>query len=181
MTPFPHTRLVIIGATGCGKSTLAERLAHKLDLNLIELDALHWRPGWVEAPDEEFRSLTDEATRAPRWVAAGNYQIVRDLVWSRAQVVIWLDYPFWTVFWRLTRRIFRRWWTQELVCGRNRETLWGHFKLWSEDSLWHWLLKTYWRRKREFPQLLRQPAHQHLDVYRFTTPAQTEAWFTSLS
>ncbi|MCS6995029.1 MAG: AAA family ATPase [Anaerolineales bacterium] len=181
METFPYTRLVVIGVTGSGKSTLAERLARKLDLTFIELDALHWRPGWVEAPDDEFRALTDQATRAPRWVVAGNYHIVRDLVWPRAQAVLWLDYPFWTVFWRLTGRIFRRWWQRELIWGTNRETLWVHFKFWSDDSLWRWLLKTYWRRKREFPQLLALPEHRHLHVYRFETPEQTEKWFAALS
>lgn len=180
METFPYTRLVVVGTTSSGKSTLAERLSQKLNLNFVELDALHWRPGWVEAPDDEFRVLVQEATRAPRWVVAGNYQVVRDIVWPRAEAVLWLDYPFWTVFWRLTFRIFRRWWSQELLWGTNRESLWLHFKLWSDDSLWHWLFKTYWRRKREFPQLFGLPEHQHLRIYRFETPKQTEDWLASL-
>lgn len=181
MEPFPYTRLVVVGATGSGKSTLAERLSQELNLDFVELDALHWRPGWVEAPNEEFRALVDDATRAPGWVVAGNYRITRDIIWPRAEAVLWLDYPFWTVFWRLTRRIFQRWWSRELLWGTNRETLWIHFKLWSDDSLWRWLFKTYWRRKREYPQLFALPEHQHLRIYRFETPRQTEDWLASWS
>lgn len=177
---FHYTRLVIIGATGSGKSTLAERLARLLALDWIELDALHWRPGWMPASLDEFRMLVDEATKAPRWVASGNYSAVRDLIWSRAQALLWLDYPFWTIFWRLTLRIFRRWWRKELLWGTNYESLWVHFKFWSEDSLWHWLFKTYWRRKREYSELLTRAEYRHLQVFHFKHPQATEAWLSGL-
>ncbi len=181
MHPFPYRRIVVVGTTSSGKSTLAGQIAEKLALDLIELDALHWEPNWVEAPDDVFRQRVDNATRAPAWVVAGNYSIVRDIVWPRAQAVIWLDYPLSTVFWRLTRRTFRRWWTRELLWGTNRESLWVHFKLWSEESLFHWLFKTYWRRKREYPQLFALPQHAHLHIIHFKTPQETEAWLKTLS
>lgn len=181
MTPFPYRRLVVVGTTSSGKSTLAAQIAKKLGLDFVELDALHWEPNWVEAPDDVFRQRVDAATRAPGWVVAGNYATVRDIVWPRAQAVIWLDYPLPTVFWRLTRRTFRRWWTRELLWGTNRESLWVHFKLWSEESLFHWLFKTYWRRKREYPQLFALPQHAHLHIIHFKTPQETEAWLKTLS
>lgn len=180
MTSFPYKRLVVVGTTSSGKSTLAKRLADKLGGNFIELDALHWEPSWTEAPLEVFRGRVETATQAPAWVVAGNYRIVRDIVWSRAEAVIWLDYPFLRVFWQLTRRTFSRWWTQELLWGTNRENLWTHFKLWSEESLFHWLFKTYWRRKREIPALLSQPEHGHLQLIRFKSPRETEAWLEGL-
>jgi adenylate kinase family enzyme len=180
MEPLPYTRLVVVGATGSGKSTLAERLSKKLRLEFIELDALHWRPNWTEAPKEEFRALVDESTRAPRWIIAGNYGIVRDISWPRAQAVLWLDYPLWTIFWQLTFRTFRRSWTKELLWGTNRESLWGHFKLWSDESLWHWLFKTYGRFRREYPQLFAMPQYYHLKIFHFKTPRETEKWFASL-
>ena len=180
MTSFPYKRLVVVGTTSSGKSTLAKRLADRLGYDFIKLDALHWEPGWTEAPLEVFRGRVETATQAPAWVVAGNYRIVRDIVWSRAEAVIWLDYPFLRVFWQLTRRTFSRWWTQELLWGTNRENLWTHFKLWSEESLFHWLFKTYWRRKREIPALLSQPEHGHLQLIRFKSPRETEAWLDGL-
>jgi len=180
MEPFPYTRLVVVGTTSSGKSTLAEKLSQKLKLDFVELDALHWRPNWTHVTDEEFRALVDQSTQTERWVVAGNYRVTRDIIWPRAEAVIWLDYPLWTIFWRLTFRTFRRWWTNELLWGTNRESLWNHFKLWSDDSLWHWLFKTYWRRKREYPQLFALPENSHLKVVRFENPLQTEAWLASL-
>ncbi|MFZ5885767.1 MAG: shikimate kinase [Chloroflexota bacterium] len=179
MTPFPYHRFVVIGTTSSGKSTLAKRLAGKLGYDFIELDALHWEPNWAEAPLEVFRQRVETATQAPAWVVAGNYHVVRDIVWSRAEAVVWLDYSFPRVFWQLTRRTFLRWWTQELLWGTNRESLWTHFKLWSEDSLFHWLFKTYWRRKREIPALLSLPEHRHLKLFHFKHPQETEAWLNT--
>lgn len=180
MQPFPYRRIIVIGVTSAGKSTLAERLAQKLGLEFIELDALHWEPNWVDAPDDVFRQRVAAAIAAPGWTLAGNYSVVRDLTWPRAEAVIWLDYPLPIVFWRLLTRTLRRWWTRELLWGTNREDLWNHFKLWSDDSLFHWLFKTYWRRKREIPQFLARPEYAHLKLIHFKTPRETENWLNSL-
>lgn len=176
MTSFPYNRIVVIGVTSSGKSTLAETIAKRFGMDFIELDALHWEPGWQEAQPEVFRARVEEAIRAPRWAIAGNYREVRELTWSQADAIIWLDYPLPTVLWQLTRRTFRRWWTHELLWGTNYESLWSHAQLWSTESLFHWLFKTYWRRKREYTLLLSQPEHQHLRVIRLKHPKETQEW-----
>lgn len=180
MNVFPYQRVVVIGVTSSGKSTLAEKLAKRFGLDFIELDALHWEPNWKSAPPEVFRTRVEKATQSQKWIVAGNYHVVRDLVWSRAEAAIWLDYSLLIVLWQLTRRSFKRWWTRELLWGTNREPLWVHFKLWSEQSLYHWLLKTYWRRKREYPVLFSQPDYQHLNVIQLKHPRETEAWLKDL-
>lgn len=188
MTPFLHKRIVVIGTTSSGKSTLAEQLAKKLSLDFIELDALHWEPNWKEAEVEVFRKRVETVTSLQRgksedssgWVVAGNYRIVRDLIWPNAQAVIWLDYPFPIVFWRLLTRTIRRAVTQEELWNGNRETFWGHLKIWSQDSLFNWLFKTYWRRKRETPALLNLPEHKHLELIHFKHPREAEEWLNSL-
>jgi adenylate kinase family enzyme len=181
MSSFPYKRLIVIGTTGSGKSTLAERIARKFKLNFIELDALQWEPGWQAAPLEEFRERVSKALQASPWIVAGNYHVVRDLVWSKAEAVIWLDYPLWTIFIQLTQRTFRRWWTQELLWGTNREPFWVHFKLWSDESLYHWLFKTYWRRKRQTPELFTLPEHKHLKLIHFKHPREAEEWLKKVT
>ena len=181
MSPFPYQRTVVIGVTSSGKSTLAEKLARQFALNFIELDALHWEPNWQAAPLEVFRARVEKALRqSDRWIVAGNYHVVRDLIWPKAEAMIWLDYPLLTVLRQLTRRNFQRWWTQELLWGTNREPFWNHFRLWSKESLYHWLFRTYWRRKREYPMLLSQAEHQHLNLIRLRHPKETEEWLERL-
>ena len=180
MSSFSYQRVVVVGVTSSGKSTLAEKLAQRFGLSYIELDALNWEPNWQAAPLEVFRARVEKAIQAEKWIVAGNYHVVRDLIWPKAEAILWLDYPLLTVLWQLTRRNFRRWWTQELLWGTNREPLWNHFKLWSNESLYNWLFQTYWRRKREYPLLLSQPEHQHLKLFRFATPKETEKWLENL-
>jgi adenylate kinase family enzyme len=176
MSSFSYKRVVVVGVTSSGKSTLAEKLAERFNMSYIELDALNWEPNWQAAPLEVFRARVENATQAKKWIVAGNYHVVRDLIWPKAEVIIWLDYPFLTVLWQLTRRNFKRWWTQELLWGTNREPFWTHFKVWSNESLYNWLFQTYWRRKREYPMLLSQPEHGHLKLIRLRHPVETKEW-----
>ncbi|WP_345306856.1 AAA family ATPase [Candidatus Villigracilis saccharophilus] len=180
MNTFRYKRIVVIGTTSSGKSTLAKRLAEKIGGDFIELDALHWESDWVEAKLKVFRERVETATGSQVWVVAGNYHVVRDLIWPKAQAVIWLDYSFSLVFWRLLTRTIRRWVTQEELWNGNREQFWGHFKIWSEESLFHWLFKSYWRRKRETPQLLALTEHVHLKVFHFQKPNETENWLKNI-
>ncbi len=174
---FPYQRVIVIGATGSGKSTLVEKLEQHFGLPGMDLDALHWLPNWVNRPTPEFRVLVTEVTRTDNWALAGNYNVVRDIIWSRAQAIIWLDYPFWTIFWQLWNRTWRRWWRRELLWGTNYERITSQFKLWSpEDSIFRWLFETYWRRKREIPQLLAQPEYSHLQIVHLRSRAETKEW-----
>lgn len=177
---FPYTKLIVVGTTSSGKSTLAGKLAVKLKLKYVELDALYWQPNWVGTPDDEFAVKVEEATRGERWVMAGNYSLTRPITWPRAEAVIWLDYSFPVIFWRLSVRTIRRAVTKEELWNGNREKFWWHLKLWSDESLFHWLFKTYWQRKRDYPQLFAQPEYSHLKVIQFETPWRTQNWFENL-
>jgi adenylate kinase family enzyme len=144
------------------------------------LDALNWGPNWTAASDEILRARVEEATRSPGWVVAGNYRITRPVTWARAETIIWLDYSFPVVFWRLLTRTIRRAITREELWNGNREKFWWHLKLWSDESLFKWLFKTYWRRKREYSQLFALPEHEHLKVIHFKKPQETEEWLSNI-
>jgi adenylate kinase family enzyme len=172
--------VIVIGTTSSGKSTLAKQLADKIGGEYIELDALYWEPNWKPAENDIFRARVETAVQSDVWVLAGNYHVVRDLIWPNAHAVIWLDYSFPVIFWRLLTRTIHRWVTREELWNGNRETFWWHLKIWSDESLFHWLFKTYWRRKREYPILFALPENSHLKIIRFKNQKETDEWFADL-
>jgi adenylate kinase family enzyme len=176
MNDFLH-RIIVTGSTGSGKTTLALQLARRLAIPGIDLDDLYWGANWTPVALEEFRAKTDQATRQPCWAISGNYRVVRDITWPRADTLIWLDYAFPLVFYRLMKRTISRIISGELACNGNRETVSAAF---GKDSIIVWLFKSYWRRKRDVPKLLMQPEHAHLRVYHFHSPRETNRWLASL-
>lgn len=180
MTDFPIAvqcalnRVVVVGSTGSGKTTLARQLSALLTLPHVELDALNWDPNWTSAPTDVFRQRTDEASRGDRWVVDGNYSKVRDIVWRRADTLVWLDYPLAIILWRLFWRTLGRVRSGEELWNGNRESAREAFL--SRDSLFLWALKTYRRRKREYPAVLTRPEYAHLIVFRHRSPGETERW-----
>jgi adenylate kinase family enzyme len=178
---FPFARAVVVGVTSSGKSTTARALAELACLEFVELDALHWENNWTCAPRETFLERVAAATPPQeRWVAAGDYRVARELLWPRAECVVWLDLPLSTVFVQLVSRSVRRWWTQELLWGKNRESIWAHLKVWSKDSLVYWLFATYWAKRRELLEQLARPEHRHLAVLRFQHRGQLQEFLAGL-
>ncbi len=171
-------RVIVVGVTGSGKTTLARQIAAILGCPHVELDSLHWEPGWQEAALPIFRERVAAALSGPAWTVDGNYRKVRDLIWPRADTLVWIDYRFSVVLGRLLRRTLTRIARGTELWNGNRERLGA---LVGRDSLIAWLFKTYWRRKREIPALLQQPEYAHLTVVHLCTPAETERWLAGLA
>lgn len=152
-------RIVVIGTTGSGKTTMGNAIAQRLALPHVELDALNWGPSWTEVPRDIFRDRVAQAVSGGAWVVDGNYSKARNLVWSRATTIVWLDFSLPVILWRLLRRTIARTLTQEELWSGNRERIRTAFL--SRDSLFIWALQTYRRRRRSYPILLSQPEHAH--------------------
>jgi shikimate kinase len=172
-------RIAVVGTSGSGKTTLARQLAGRLGLAHVELDALHWDPGWTPTAPAVFLERAELALGGGAWVTDGNHPEVRDLIWRRADTVVWLDYGLALIMWRLVWRTFRRVATRELLWNGNRERdLSAHF--FSRDSIFLWALRTYNLRRREYPALLSAPAYAHLRAIRLRSPRATSAWLAGL-
>jgi len=175
---FRYYRFAIVGASGSGKTTLGQQVGQILNLRVIDLDSLNWEANWTMAPTAVFRQRVALALQGDAWVVSGNYSRARDLIWSRADTLVWLDYPLRVVFWRLFRRTIKRIVTREELFGGNRETLQSQFL--SRDSLFLWLLQSQPRHRREYPKLLELPEYRHLKLLRFYSPRETKCWLESL-
>ena len=177
--PDDARRIVVIGNTCSGKTTLARELSQRLGIPYVEMDALHWEPNWAPAPLDVFSQRVADAVRGDAWIVDGSYSKVRDLIWPRATHLVWLDLPLRVKMWRLFWRTLRRSITKEELWSGNRERFRTGFL--SRDSLFIWLLKTHWSRRRLVPLAFRQPEHAQLRVVRLRSPRDTRRWLSAVT
>ncbi|MBD2463342.1 adenylate kinase [Oscillatoria sp. FACHB-1407] len=169
-------RIVVVGCSGSGKTTTARHIAKLLHIPHVELDALHWEPNWTEAPLDVFQARITKALSGDRWVVDGNYSKVRDLVWSRADTIVWLDYPLGLVMWQLLKRTLQRSWRQEVLWNGNREN--WQLSFFSRDSILLWALRTFRKHRRTYAALSQDPIFAHLKFVRLRSPQNTRDWLT---
>ncbi len=166
-------RVVVVGNSGAGKSTLAKELAFRLQLPYIASDPFYWEEGWRPIESALVRQRIVQAVAGDFWVIDGNCIAERDVVWSKADTLIWLDYPLSLVLRRVCRR--NLWWvlTQERTWSGNRMTF---GRAWS--GIRH-SLKTYEQKRAAYPGYLAE--FPHLKVVRFPAPEQMKRWLAQVA
>jgi adenylate kinase family enzyme len=159
-------RVSVVGNSGSGKTTFARALAAELGVAHLELDAVFHQPGWAELPVDEFRQRVVEFTEAPAWVVDGNYSAVRDIVWERADTVVWLDLSRRRVMRQLLRRTAGRLVLRRRLWNGNREA-WSN--VWSRNPdrsivAWAWTMHAAYRAR--YLAAANDPANAHLRFVR---------------
>ncbi len=166
-------RISVVGNSGSGRSTLARRIATALDIPHLELDSVFHQPGWQPLDTGEFRQRVSDFTDRPAWVVDGNYSRVRDIVWSRADTVIWLDLPRHRVMRQLIWRTVRRMATRAELWNGNREE--WRFLFNREESILAWAWTSHHTYRQRYLSAQADPANGHLEFIRLRTPDQAEA------
>ncbi len=100
-------KLLLIGPGGSGKSTLATQIGAHTGLPVIHLDALYWRPGWIEPTREEWRATLAALLAQDAWVMDGNFGGTLERRLAAADTVIFFDLPPLLCLWRVLRRRVR--------------------------------------------------------------------------
>ena len=142
-----HRKIIITGTTCTGKTTLGKKIAEEFSIAQIDLDDIHFLPNWIEKENDVFvNDVNTELRKHQEWIVTGSYQsLLKDTVWQKANLIIWLDYPLHLILRRYFIRTYKRVFLKEKCCGDNYETL---GKTFSKESLFLWIFKTYWHRKR---------------------------------
>jgi adenylate kinase family enzyme len=164
----------VVGCSGSGKTTLAAQLAAALGVPHVELDAIYHQPGWTPLADGVFRARVDAATEHGDWVVDGNYSVVRDIVWEKADTVVWCDVPYVTVMARTIGRTLRRAMTQQELWNGNREPWSNLWSLKPEKSIIAWTATRHGRYRRRYAEAERDPRWAGLDFVRLRSRADAE-------
>ena len=145
----PVQRVSVVGNSGSGKTTLARALGRAMGVPHLELDGVFHQPNWEPLDRDEFRRRVGEFVAGDRWVVDGNYSSVRDLIWGRADTVVWLDLPRSRVMRQLLWRTIRRGVLRMELWNGNREQLTNLFKADPQESIvaWAWTRHHVYRQR----------------------------------
>ncbi|RKP09405.1 hypothetical protein THASP1DRAFT_22755 [Thamnocephalis sphaerospora] len=97
-------RVIVVGSTGAGKTRLAAELSQLLAQPHIDLSAIYCSDdGHCDSATEDtalqVKLILD--AHSDGWVTNGDFYAWRPPMWSRADTLVWLDYPLWRVVLRL--------------------------------------------------------------------------------
>ncbi len=138
-------KFAVVGSGCAGKTTVSRIISQQLNINFVEIDAVLWLPGWVERSKDELRRIINEETVRDSWVIDGNYRYLYDLTVFRADVIIWLNFSFISVFRRTISRTVRRTITHEEMFPGCSETFYKSF--FTKHSI-PWRVMKKWKKKR---------------------------------
>jgi adenylate kinase family enzyme len=168
--------VAVVGCSGSGKTTLARSLAQTLGVPHIELDAIFHQPGWTPLDDDTFRARVGQAAEAPAWVVDGNYSTVRDIVWPRADTVVWFDLPYAVVMARTIRRTMRRVVTRQELWNGNKEPWSNLWSLKPEKSIIAWAATRHKVYRQRYGAAEHDPRWAGLDFVRLRSQREANAF-----
>jgi adenylate kinase family enzyme len=164
----------VAGVSGSGKTTLAGRISSTVDVPHTEIDSLYHGPDWT--PREEF--VEDVRTLAQReaWTTEWQYSSARPILAERADLVVWLDLPFYSVTLpRVVGRTVRRRRRREVIWNGNVEPPLMTFFT-NREHIVRWACSTRNKYATLIPRL--QQARPELPIVRLRTPREVEAWLS---
>ena len=170
-----------MGCSGSGKTTLALSLARTLCVAHVELDAIFHQPRWTPLDDDTFRTRVGQALEALGWVVDGNYSTVRDIVWQRADTVVWFDLPYAVVMARTIRRTVQRVVTRQELWNGNREP-WSNLYSWKpEKSIIVWAATRHKVYRRRYRAAEHDPRWAGLDFVRLRSQREADAFLAEVA
>jgi adenylate kinase family enzyme len=147
----------------------------------IELDALFHQQGWTPLDDDIFLARVRKATGAPAWVVDGNYSVVRDVIWQRADTVVWFDLPYAVVMARIVRRTLRRAVTRQELWNGNREP-WSNLFSWKpEKSIIAWAGTRHKVYRQRYGSAEHDRRWADLDFVRLRSQRQVHAFLAGVA
>src|SRR5699024_11024103 len=136
-------RIMVMGVSaGVGKSTFARKLGEILNIDVYHLDSFYWKPGWVEAPQEEFANSQQEIVEQDEWIIEGNYNRTYDIRAQHADTIIYLELPLFVCLYR----VFKRWISH---IGKTRLDMGEGCKEKLDYQFLKYIFTTYNRRKKQ--------------------------------
>lgn len=170
--PRRPRRILVAGVSGCGKTTLAGHIGRITGTPYTEIDALFHGPNWTPRP--EFLGDVQAMLEQESWTTEWQYESASPTLAQNADLLVWLDLPFWSVTLpRVIRRtISRRMHHTVLWNGNVEPPLRTAFA--NPEHILRWAVRTRHKYTKRVPTLERELPQ--LVVVRLRSPRQVQRW-----
>jgi len=177
-------RIAVIGSPGTGKTSLATSLSNIFNLPHIEHDKLVnfirvKVNGWNKFSNILLRKMIINISRNRAWIYdASFFNLIQtsEIYLSRADIVLWLDYSFLIIIFRLIRRTFNR-----LFLNREKKIYYKEnfpFALKRELKTHYLFIKRHYRNKKNYKIIFEESRFNHLSIIRLKSPRETTEWLS---
>ncbi|WP_424939959.1 DNA topology modulation protein FlaR [Aliiroseovarius sp. S253] len=103
---YPVKRIVVTGANGSGKTYLARCLSNLMPAaRLVSFDAIKLTENWKQKSKVDIYGALEATVTEDCWILEGGPSLLEKAL-DRADLVVWLDPPFWR---RAMRLLIRPW------------------------------------------------------------------------
>jgi hypothetical protein len=87
-------RILVVGCSGGGKSTLSQKIAKQFGLVYVSIDRdVLWLPDWKQRGKTEQRNIIAEKILGERWIMDGTNPSTFDIRLPRTDIVVWVRMP----------------------------------------------------------------------------------------
>ncbi|HEY2588663.1 MAG TPA: hypothetical protein VGI81_23175 [Tepidisphaeraceae bacterium] len=165
-------RVVIIGCSAGGNSTIARELSAILGIDVIHLDKVLWKPGCGLSDPQEEPEAVRELLDRPRWIMDGNYTASLPMRLAQADTVVFIDFSRFRCMGRAFKRLFQ-------FRGRTRPDMGAN----CPEQLNFGFLRWIWNYPHsERPELLGQLQKHasHATVVHLRSPADVARWLADV-
>jgi len=176
-------RVSVVGSSGSGKTTASRAIEERCALPRLELDSVYHQPDWNPLADDEFKSIVEGFVSQETWIVDGNYTSagVLDLVWQRADTVVWLDPPRAVVMWRVVSRTLSRGARGTELWNGNRESLKNILKWDPEENIIRWAWTRFDHTRSKYEMRMEDPAWSHITFIRLRSRSDLREFLRDLT
>ena len=135
---------------------------------------------WTRSDPDTFSKEVNNFAERDNWIIDGNYSSVSEVISTKADTLIFLNYPLAIVFWRLIRRSLNRYLTQEVLWNGNKETWRALFSVKQSQNVILWMVPRHRSRRKMYLSLKYREKFPQMSIVSLKSPREAKKFLSNL-